>query len=486
MRNGSVDFLVYELLQNAFDADGVTEVHIDLRPTNVSDDGYWLCVADNSPKGFHDIAHAYTLFAPSIRKDDALKRGRFNIGEKLALVVAIRAILQTTCGEIYFNADGTREHIPFSRREVGSKIMLELRLTRDQVTQIRNAMDRVIVPEGISLCVQSAVWRHYEIPTRIISASLPTVIGEDLRPSIRKTSVEIHELDEDEQGWIYEMGIPVVEHQDPFHYNVLQKVPVTLDRTNVNDSRFLKMLSVAALNQMPDKITEETAHADWVTRGACQPDAAPEAIRAVIQARFGDEAVIVSPSDPEANNRAVAAGKTLVSGRELPKAIWAHVRENEILIPSTKEFKTQKPYESARLGDQIELEVKDSALTDSHKAFRMWYAAFTSAVMGGVSFRARFVNNRNEAFQACQGIGSTQTTFNLAHLKNRFFEADNVRNWADLAIHELGHYRCGNHLSEAYYNELTKIAGLAFEAALKSPRLMKPETYAAEVIPGGR
>jgi dsRNA-specific ribonuclease len=55
------EFVLYELLQNALDED-TTAVHITLSPVP----GRALCdlqVEDDSPEGFRDLAHAFTLFA---------------------------------------------------------------------------------------------------------------------------------------------------------------------------------------------------------------------------------------------------------------------------------------------------------------------------------------------------------------------------------------------------------------------------------------
>jgi hypothetical protein len=52
------------------------------------------------------------------------------------------------------------------------------------------------------------------------------------------------------------------------------------------------------------------------------PDVSEEAVRTVIRQRFGDKVVSFDPSDPEANNRAVANGFTVVHGRSLSEPEW--------------------------------------------------------------------------------------------------------------------------------------------------------------------
>ena len=58
-------FAVLELVQNAFD-ENVTSVEVTIRPTEGSRGYHDIVVEDDSPEGFADLSHAYTLFAESI------------------------------------------------------------------------------------------------------------------------------------------------------------------------------------------------------------------------------------------------------------------------------------------------------------------------------------------------------------------------------------------------------------------------------------
>ena len=73
--------LVGELVQNALDEAGVTQIAVALVPVPgrpLAD----LTVEDDSPEGFRDLAHAYTLFAESYKRGNPEQRGQFNLGEK--------------------------------------------------------------------------------------------------------------------------------------------------------------------------------------------------------------------------------------------------------------------------------------------------------------------------------------------------------------------------------------------------------------------
>src|SRR6201987_1130810 len=110
--------LVGELVQNALDEAGVTRIDVSLAPVPgrpLAD----LTVEDDSPEGFRDLAHAYTLFAASYKRDNPEQRGQFNLGEKMVLAVCEQASISTTKGTVVFDADQGRVEHPRQKRERG-------------------------------------------------------------------------------------------------------------------------------------------------------------------------------------------------------------------------------------------------------------------------------------------------------------------------------------------------------------------------------
>ena len=87
--------LIGELVQNALDEVGVTKIDVTLAlvPGRPLAD---LTVEDDSPEGFRDLSHAYTLFAESYKRDNPEQRGQYNFGEKLVLAVCERPASRTT------------------------------------------------------------------------------------------------------------------------------------------------------------------------------------------------------------------------------------------------------------------------------------------------------------------------------------------------------------------------------------------------------
>jgi len=216
---GGKIWLLYELLANAWDADGTTTVDVSLVPEdNVPKAN--IVVTDDSPDGFANLSHAWTLFAESNRKGDAGKRGRFNLGEKLVLALCDEASIVTTSAGVMFDSRGRTT--TKKRRDRGSEFYGIARITRAELVEIEEGLKKLIPPHYIKTVINGMV-----LPTRApiatIEATLPTEIADGdgvLRRSARKCQVEIYEPLAGEVAMLYEMGIPVVETGDKWHVNV--------------------------------------------------------------------------------------------------------------------------------------------------------------------------------------------------------------------------------------------------------------------------
>jgi hypothetical protein len=113
---------------------------------------YELTCEDNDPTGFPDLSHAYTVFAPSLKKHDAEKAGRFNLGEKIVLAFCREARIETTRGTVVFNGKG-REDQPRRRRDVGTKFWAVIECTPDRHDELVAHLGRVLVKPGLTLAV---------------------------------------------------------------------------------------------------------------------------------------------------------------------------------------------------------------------------------------------------------------------------------------------------------------------------------------------
>ena len=101
--------LVKELVQNAWDeAPEATVCRIDIQSASP---GYTsVTVYDNGP-GFADISDAYTLLKSTPKRRDPTKRGRFNLGEKEFISVALTARVETVGHTVTFPRNGGRRSV---------------------------------------------------------------------------------------------------------------------------------------------------------------------------------------------------------------------------------------------------------------------------------------------------------------------------------------------------------------------------------------
>src|SRR3990167_3768319 len=123
-------YVLRELVQNAWDEEiTVCDVKAAWEKGIAT-----LSVEDDSPVGFLHIEDAFTLFAPTRKQADPLKRGRFNLGEKQALAICEEATIQTTTGTVHFSKDGRVE--TKSSRSAGSKISVKLKMTKAEFDEM--------------------------------------------------------------------------------------------------------------------------------------------------------------------------------------------------------------------------------------------------------------------------------------------------------------------------------------------------------------
>lgn len=450
LKRKGVEFAVFELIQNAWDEAGVTRVEVTLKPAD--ERGYaWLCVQDDAPEGFKDLRHAYTLFAESAKKTNPKQRGQFNIGEKLVLALCREAVITTTKGTVLFNKNGTRTQSD-ANRSAGSVFNAKIRMTTDEVAEVSKAVHKLLPPPSIW-----TTFNGVEIEPRdaaqVVKATLPTTIADSegfMVRTTRKTTVNCHKPNNGETPMIYEMGIPVVEHDCAFHCDVQQKVELTIDRENVTPS-FLKALRTAVFNATHEELTVDEVNHEWAQTAIESGNATDEAVTDYMTKRFGEKRASYDPSDPEANRAAVAQGFTIVHGSMLSKDAWANVRTAEAITPAGQLFPTHSDAFVA---------FQPADLTDNMREVAA-YSLRLAELLLGCSIVVEFGEQASRE-AACWGHRRLQ--FNVRNLGKHWFNMKtNRRAIDDLIIHEFGHHYSGNHLSEDYYHALSALAAHAME-----------------------
>jgi hypothetical protein len=452
-------FILAELFQNAADED-VSRIDIVLE--QLGGDRWKLVVEDDNPEGFKNLAHAYTLFAESDKKDDPRKRGRFNLGEKLVIAVCEDVAIKTTKGTVVFSESG-RYHLD-EKRAKGTQFTATLRLTDDEAREIEQFVHTLIVPDGIEVTfgMETIVQR---VPLATFDATLRTVRSDaegNLRPTERKTAVEIYDPLPGETAMIYELGIPVVPTGDRFHVNVMQKVPLNMDRDNVPPA-YLRDLRALVLNNAHGLMSKDDAAATWVTDALSDDAVEPEAVREVFAKRFGDKAVIHDPNDPEANKIAAENGYTVVPGRALPKAAWKNVKDSDVAKPAGQITPSPQPYQAE--GEALAL-MNEGTWPDYVRNVADFAKMLAVEVLEGAQITVRVANDPTWPWAATYGPGLL--TLNLGRLGHRWFEQIN-ENTIDLLIHEFAHHYEADHLSRKYIDALSRIGARVWRLAMDRP-----------------
>jgi hypothetical protein len=453
-----------ELVQNAWDAPGVSTVKVSLTPANGRGLAE-LVVEDDCPTGFITLAHAYTLFAPSVKKHDPELRGRFNLGDKLVLSLCKTARISTTTGTVEFTETGRKVN-KRRRRERGTEFRATIAMTHEEVAEAVAAVKTYIVPAAVRTFINEELIEPRQ-PIGRCDATLPTEEADAdgvLRRRMRKTVVSVFERTPGLPARLFEMGIPVAEiENDTFDVDIAQKVPVTLERDGVRPG-YLRLIRGAVLDVTKDRLTRAEAALPWVDEGLSK--AALATVPTIFITRFGENAVIQDPSDPEATARAVAAGVPVVPGGALSGDAWRAVKDAGAALPAGQVYATPKPF------SEDGSPARRVAPTPSMSTF----AAFANALareLLGIGIAVDFF----EKFNAAAAYGGRHLSFNVQRLGKGWFEGPLNDRHLDLLIHEFGHQLAANHLSDAYFRALTKLGGQTAMLALERPELFDLSRY---------
>lgn len=440
---------VLELIQNAWDAPGVRVVNVTLLPHETARGRAELWVEDDSPDGFADLTHAFTLFAPSQKVHDAEQRGRFNLGEKLVLAICDDAVVSSTTGSYRFDSEGRTKLR--TKRESGSSFRARIRLTKSEVAEVESLFFQLLAPENIT-----TTFNGQELPKRepvfAFTVNLQTERADQdniLRKTRRNTLVQLFETVGDETPHIYELGIPVVEYDGKFHADVQQKVPLTFERDNVTPA-YLRELYVAIVNEAHHLIDKDDATSTWVKTAVSDPRADDRAVVDITTKRFGERAVAYDPSDPQANAEAVLKGYAVIHGGTLSGGEWDNVKRAGVLRPAGQVTPSNSTMETSPDGvPPLDLE----KWTDGMRFVAVYASRLGKYLLGVDVVVDIFRINRNVG--AWYGPG--HLSLNLQRLGHRWFDSPVQEDVDALLIHEFAHHRVSDHLSERFHDECCRL-----------------------------
>ncbi len=448
-------FVIYEMVQNAWD-ENVTKVEITFtRPERGES---VLTVTDDSPEGFRDLTHSYRMFAESYKKSDPEKRGAFNLGEKYVLALCDEATITTTTGRVTFDENG-RRRTGNVKRERGSEFRGSVRLKISEWEQMCAAALKLIPPVSTFFNGKEVPPRE---PLRTWTATLPTVKSDDegsLRPTSRQTTVSIYRVLPGETATLYEMGIPVVEINAKYHVSVGQKVPLNIDRDNVTPA-YLKTVYVELLNHTKDMIEKEDANEDWVRKAASDPRCSDEAIKTVLDLRFGENRVGYDPSDIGSNREAVSKDWTVVTGGSMSGGEWENAKRAGAIEPAGSRFPTNR---GGKVPDK-------TYSRDEWTPEMLAYATLVERVspsLVGHEVTVEYIRDK-DMVRGCTDSAETHITVNLAK-----HSVDNWQGSIELMLHELAHnvVRSNDHLVHEFYETVGRLGAKLALLAAERPEL---------------
>ena len=431
--------LLKELIQNSWDeAPEASWCRIEIRQT--SDTEALVTVEDDGP-GFRDPRDAYTLMGQTEKRSDPKKRGRFNLGEKEIISVALWARIETVGTTIEFPKLGGRA-VWQNNRERGTLIELSMPWNSGALARLRKRLGQFRPTECDLIVDGDKIAKREPIAVRI--ASLPTVLqsgpGEPLRRTARKTELHILEvpperLTVDEEGnrgggLIYELGIPIQPIAAGYDVDVQQKVPLSPQRTTVTES-YLADIYAEILNATYGLLDPDSFAETWA-RSAIENErrADPAAVKAYFGQKYGPDALLTS-SSADSNMLAAENGRPVVNPRSMSEAERRQARRAGM----------QTTHQAlGRQTIELPLPLTQLELTDEMTAFGRWVQELGEAV-GIQATRVRFVSEPLADMLACCTAGKRKgpvVTFNTAKLPEDFYSGRGAAQ-IELTTHELAH-----------------------------------------------
>lgn len=422
--------LVKELIQNSWDeAPVATECHVVVEPH--PEEGTTTVIVQDDGPGFSNVADVYTLMGNTSKRLHPTKRGRFNIGEKDVVSVAIEAAVETVGYTVVFPRNGTRE-VTSNSGERGTKIKVLMPWNERQSKELVAMLQLFRPPTNCRLFVND-LEVHPAPAKKICSAELQTVVQDDpagpMRTTQRRTDIHIVEpADSGDDRWIYEMGIPVQVIECAWHIDIMQKIPLSQQRNTVKET-YLNRIYAETLNSTHRELAEEEFTSPWVKRAIENSQITPEAIKSTAKGRYRPNAVF-SSIDRNADMRATEAGYELISPGSLSKKERELFRRHAGIRDSSEVFPTPPPPLSDYPPEPGSNQAK----------FAEWVAEMASYC--NLTAKVRYFNEPgNDRLADCSVSTTTPIIrFNVARLSVEFFQPpyESIDHW-DLLLHELGH-----------------------------------------------
>lgn len=361
--------LAKELVQNALDAidrvDG-GRVGVDIR---FEDGLLGLTVTDNGHGIPADrLLSVRTVFLTT-KRDDPTRRGRMGRGFKEPLSMAGWATVSSGTATLRFCTDESGRRV--TRVEgaqapvAGTRVAMGLRWGKEQVDVLADYFRGFLVPRGAVMTVNGQrVTSRPAVHT--VEGKLTTELFVDglWKKEKRQTAVELVALLPGESPMIFELGIPVcpLEWDQPFHANVLQRVPMNPKRDMVMPGYPAQVHKIALPVLLPT-MTQEQVLTDWV--GAVAPGLPEDVQKQVIRRGLGDQIVRAVPvaGRRDYNADAPRLGLETVDVRKLPGGLGEIVRQH---VPTARQAVEQREADERLVAARNAVPVDEDQLAADH------------------------------------------------------------------------------------------------------------------------
>lgn len=458
--------IVRELIANALD-ENITECNISF---SYEGRKATIIVEDDSPEGFLDLRDSYTLFADTRKRSNPNVRGRFNLGEKQIICLCDYARIISTTGGVEFDVLKETRTTLRKKRLTGSEVMIIVKMDKLEYLECIEYCKQILSPKKFFVLNKTTVGDkapfsfnvEYRTPYKIFTAKLRTELKDkesgEMRAVSRETEIHIHKKEATGGvSYIYELGIPICEIECDYSIDVQQKVPLSSDRDKV-DGKYLKIVYGEVLNQVFNEIKPEQSSNLWVRDGFSSDRSTKESRQDVITKRFGEKALIANPNDRRSMDEAISNNYNVVYGSEMNKDEWARVKDDELLVSTSQQFKWGVAEGSMVLPNDDQKKI----------------ASFCSKIareMLGISIMVKFYDSPDATVVADYTRDTNVLRFNVAHVSDNMFASVDGRvgqKMLDLIIHELGH-SAGLHYEHSYHDCITMLGSKLAIKALEQP-----------------
>ena len=444
--------IVQEIIANSFDEPSVTEINCYLR----HDRSYFTMSIQDNGKGFRSIKDVFTLFRNSYKRKNVQQRGRFNLGEKEVMAVAYDGFIRSRDWKVEFYDNKRRETKNLDDNH-GTTVEARFLWDSTQIDIIAKQLQKLIVPKKQTLEINGKPVEKKTI-ARTIKGKLWTVIEDDeSKQMVRRvieTKVDVYEKDEDENAWIFEMGVPVQQLEKhlnvQWHVDVQQKIPLEIKRDVVSDTYLIDIYALLA-NKCFDLVPKESAGAKWINRSMSRIEAKPA--KDLLTKQYGTPKLYIpSTVDHEANESIGKVGGQSILPNTLDRDERKHLRDIGVVSLATEAFPSglSKEYKEIEITPQIEK-----------------YFEIVKSVAYDLIGKQIRINVCDSDITHPAWYGGNLLTYNIRLLKGRNHFFDRFTEYGiGLLVHELSHDKVPAeqeypmpHQSPEFLSEIERIAG---------------------------